>query len=226
MQYPNKVSFRVYGPWGLFSDPLTRAGGEKFSYQIPTYEALKGIASSIYWKPTFTWYIDRVRVMNRIQTETAGVRLLRYNGGSDISFCTYLKNCDYQVEAHFEWALSRPELEEDRNENKHFQIAERMIRKGGRRDVFLGTRECQAYVEPCVFGEGKGDYDDIRELAFGPMYHGLTYPDEAYSDDTKNRITLNMWYPVMKNGIITFPRPEECPLHKPVEPAGMKTFYL
>ena len=28
------------------------------------YEALKGIARSIYWKPTLIWHIDRVRIIN------------------------------------------------------------------------------------------------------------------------------------------------------------------
>ena len=80
--------------------------------------------------------------------------------------------------AHFEWNENRPELEGDRNEDKHFQIAKRMIDRGGRRDVFLGTRECQAYVEPCVFDEGMGAYDEV-DLSFGIMVHGITYPDEA-----------------------------------------------
>lgn len=52
MRYPNIVEFQVSGDYALFSDPLTRVGGEKFSYQVPTYESLKGIMASVYWKPT------------------------------------------------------------------------------------------------------------------------------------------------------------------------------
>ena len=152
MRYQNIVEFKVTGDYALFSDPLMRVGGEKCTYQIPTYEALKGVLSSVYWKPTFIWYIDKVRVINKIQTEVKGIRPIKYNGGNDLSYYTYLKNCEYQVQAHFEWNYNRPELEKDRNENKHHEIAKRMILKGGRRDVFLGTRECQAYVEPCVYG--------------------------------------------------------------------------
>ena len=47
------------------------------------------------------------------------------------------------------------------------------------RDRYLGWRECQAYVEPCIFNEGIGAYDDIGELSFGMMFHGFTYADEA-----------------------------------------------
>ena len=217
MQHPNIVEFQVSGDYALFSDPIMRVGGEKCTYQVPTYEALKGILSSVYWKPTLIWYIDRVRVINRIRTEVKGVRPIKYNGGNDLSYYTYLKDCVYQVRAHFEWNMNRPELAGDRNENKHHEIAKRMIRKGGRRDVFLGTRECQGYVEPCVYGEGSGWYDDLEMLTFGLMFHGMTYADEAYSDETRDAMTARFWYPRMVKGEIVFPRPEQCTITKKKE---------
>ncbi len=235
MKYPNIVEFEITGDYGLFTDPMTRIGGEKCSYQIPTYEALKGILSSVYWKPTIIWYIDALRVMNPIQTETKGIRKIKYNNekkkktetedkGVDLSYYTYLKNCRYQVRAHFEWNMNRPELEKDRNENKHHNIAKQMIEKGGRRDIFLGARECQGYVVPCVFGEGEGHYDNIPELNFGLMYHGITYADEAYDEKTEGKMTVNLWRAEMKNGIVKFLRPEECPYHKTVHDMEMKIF--
>lgn len=222
--HPNIVEFEVYGDYALFSDPIMRVGGEKCTYQVPTYEALKGILSSVYWKPTIVWIVDKVRVMNPIQTEVKGIRPIKYTGGNDLSFYTYLKNCRYQVMAHFEWNENRPELIGDRNENKHHNIAKRMIKKGGRRDIFLGTRECQGYVVPCKFGEGEGHYDNIQELAFGLMYHGITYADEAFSEETKNCMTARFWYPKMQNGVINFLRPEKCPLYKKLRPMEMKIF--
>lgn len=222
--YPNIVEFEVTGDYGLFSDPMLRIGGEKSTYQVPTYEALKGMLMSVYWKPTLIWIIDAVRIMNPIQTEVKGMRPIKYSGGNDLAYYTYLKDCRYQVRAHFEWNENRPELAQDRNENKHHEMAKRMIRKGGRRDVFLGTRECQGYVTPCVFGEGEGAYDDLQELAFGLMVHGITYPDEAYSEDTQGKMTIRYWQPVMKKGIITFPRPEDCPLQRAVREMTMKPF--
>ncbi len=214
--YKNSIEFAVIGDYALFSDPITRVGGEKFTYQVPTYEAIKGVVHSIYWKPTIIWVIDKVRVMNRIQTETRGVRPIKYNGkydkegkgstNNDLSYYTYLKKCHYQVKAHFIWNENRPELAYDRNENKHYNIAKRMVEKGGRRDIFLGTRECQAYVTPCVYGEGKGEYDNIAELNFGMMLHGITYPDEAYSEETRNMLTVRLWNPIMRYGEIKFCR--------------------
>lgn len=222
--HENIVEFEVLGGYALFSDPLTRVGGEKCTYQVPTYEALKGILHSIYWKPTIIWVIDAVRVMNKIQTETKGIRPIKYHGGNELSFYTYLKDCRYRVRAHFEWNLNRPELEGDRNENKHHNIAKRMIAKGGRRDIFLGCRECQGYVSPCEFGGEKGFYGDTDELAFGLMYHGITYADEAYSEQTKGKMTARFWRPVMRKGIIEFPRPEACPVTRVIREMDVKPF--
>ena len=67
----NKVEFKVYGQYALFTDPVTKIGGEKFSYQIPTYQALKGILESAYWKPTIIWFIDRMRIMKPISNTDA-----------------------------------------------------------------------------------------------------------------------------------------------------------
>lgn len=71
-KYRNTIEFQVSGDYALFSDPVTRVGGEKSSYHLPTYEALKGIVHSVYWKPTIMWIVDAVRVMNPIQTEKIG----------------------------------------------------------------------------------------------------------------------------------------------------------
>lgn len=224
MKYRNTVEFEVRGEYALFSDPLTRVGGEKFTYQVPTYEAIKGILQSIYWKPTFIWIIDQVRIMNPIQMETKGIRPIKYHENkNDLSYYTYLKDCRYQVRAHFIWNENRPELESDRNENKHHNIAKRMIERGGRRDIFLGTRECQGYVYPRTFGEGEGTYDTIQELNFGMMYHGITYADEAYSEETKGNLTIRLWQASMKNGIISFLPPWEC-IHSVRREMDMKPF--
>lgn len=224
MEHKNIVEFKVSGDYALFSDPILRVGGEKCSLQIPTYEALKGILASVYWKPTIVWVIDAVRIMKPIQTEVKGIRPIKYGGGNELSYYTYLKDCCYHVRAHFIWNENRPELEADRNENKHHNFAKRMIDKGGRRDIFLGTRECQGYVEPCVFEQGEGAYDDINALSFGLMYHGITYADEAYSPQTQGKMTVRFWYPEMRNGVIEFPPPESCPINRSIRDMKMKPF--
>ena len=210
MEKENKVEFKVSGKYALFTDPLTKIGGEKCSYHIPTYEALKGVLSSVYWKPTIIWIIDRVRVMKRIRTQTRSAKPVEYGGGNSLAIYTYLSDVEYQVQAHFEWNMNRKDMEKDRNENKHFFVAKRMIDKGGRRDIFLGARECQGYVEPCRFGEGKSDYDDYGEISFDLMFHGFDYPDELGGKELHARF----WRPKMVDGKIDFIKPEACNIRK------------
>ncbi len=224
MEKENRIEFKVYGRRAMFSDPITRTGGEKCSYQIPTYQALKGITESVYWKPTLVWIIDKVRIMKPIQTESQGIRPIEYGGGNTLSLYTYLRDVEYHVQAHFEWNENRPELAHDRNENKHFFIAKRMLERGGRRDIFLGTRECQGYVEPCDFMEEDGAYDNIGELSYGLMVHGITYPDEAVKESEKDCMTARYWRPVMKKGIIEFIRPEECQSVRKIRAMKAKQF--
>ena len=206
MRYKNIVEFKVWGKYALFTDPLTKVGGEKFSYQIPTYEAIKGILSSVYWKPTFIWVIDKVRIMKPIRTQTRSAKPVKYGGGGhDLAIYTYLADVEYQVQAHFEWNEKHPDLKNDRNDHKHYWVAKRMIERGGRRDIFLGTRECQGYVAPCKFGEGEGAYDDYGELSFGLMFHGFDYPDEAVDGE----LWARFWRAKMENGYVHFPHPKD-----------------
>ena len=220
----NDISFAVYGRRALFSDPVTRVGGEKCSYHVPTYEALKGIAKSIYWKPTFIWIVERVRILHPLRTQSRGVKPIKYaGGGNELSIYTYLADVRYQVQVRFVWNEHRPELARDRIDGKHYEIAKRMLARGGRQDIFLGTRECQGYVEPCRFGEGKGAYDDVEELAFGLMFHGFDYPDET----GKGRFAARFWWPVMRRGVIEFPPPDAPELvRKDIRPMTPKTFGL
>ncbi len=224
MDKPNIFEYRVYGKYALFTDPITKTGGEKFTYQIPTYQALKGITESIYWKPTIQHYIDEVRIMNIIRTQSQGIRPIHFNDEkNDLSIYTYLTDVEYEVRGHFEWNENRRDLIKDRNENKHYDIMRRMIEKGGRRDIFLGTRECQGYVEPCKFGEKKGFYDDI-DMPFGVMVHGITYPDEVTDKSKAGIMSVRLWTPKMEKGIIKFPRPENCPIIKDIGKRNIKEF--
>lgn len=216
----NSISFRLWGRHALFTDPVTRIGGEKCSYHLPTYEAIKGVLKSIYWKPTLIWHVDKVRVLKPLRTQTKGTKPLVWNGGNTLAIYTLLRDVEYQVQAHFEWNEHRPELAKDRIDGKHYSIVQRMLERGGRQDIFLGTRDCQAYVEPCEFGCVEGAYDEIDELAFGLMFHSFAYPDETGIDELHSRF----WHATMKKGILEFPRPENCPVSRFVRPMRRKPF--
>mgnify|MGYP001581611154 CR=1 FL=1 len=230
----NSIEFKVWGRYALFTDPLTRVGGEKCSYHVPTYESLKGVVKSIYWKPTLIWVIDEIRVMKRIRTQTKGTKPLNFVGiypsaqdtskkqepPNTLAIYTFLADVEYQVRAHFEWNRARPELAKDRNEHKHHNIAKRMLERGGRQDIFLGTRDCQGYVEPCQFGSGTGHYDGAGELAFGLMFHGFDYSDEIGD----GKLHARFWRQTMVDGVVRFNRPENCSLRKFVRTMSVKSF--
>src|SRR5699024_1927583 len=135
-------------------------------------------------------------------------------------YYTYLSNPAYQVRAHFKFNENRPDHAYDRDEHKHHNIAKRAVKRGGRRDIFLGSRECQGYVEECSFGSEESFYDTYGEIGFGPMFHGFNYPDETGKEDLEARL----WTPVMKNGIISFIRPEECSIVRSIKKQEMKQF--
>ncbi|MDD6551479.1 MAG: type I-C CRISPR-associated protein Cas5c [Lachnospiraceae bacterium] len=115
-----KVTFEVHAHMALFADPIISAGGEKTTYSAPTYEAIKGVCKSIYWKPTFIWVVDKVRIMNEIKTEVSGKKLLRTDGTNDLANYTYLTDVSYQVMAHIEWNENRSEYKGDRDWLKHY----------------------------------------------------------------------------------------------------------
>ena len=221
----NKIEFKVKGRYALFTDPITKTGGEKFSYPIPTYEAIKGVVKSIYWKPTFIWYIDAIRVMKMIRMQTKSIKPIKWashKSTHDLAVYTFLYNVEYQIQAHFEWNLHRPELMNDRLSGKHFNITRRALERGGRQDIFLGTRDCQAYVEPCSFGEDQSDYDNVEEFNIGLMFHGFDYPDE-----TGNKVLVSrFWNAMVKKSIVTFPKPDDCHIKRIIRAMTKKEWVI
>lgn len=126
------------------------------------------------------------------------------------------------MRAHFEFNTARSDLQADFNEHKHHNIAKRCVQKGGRRDVFLGARECQAYVEYEAFGSGVGAYDDVAELHYGVMVHGIDYPDES----GQKKLATRLWTPIMRHGVISFIRPDECTIRRPLSERSIKPFTI
>lgn len=72
--YNNNVEYILEADYALFSNPVYAVGGEKCSYMVPTYEALKRITCNIYWKPTIIWVIDEVKILNQIDYECKAIK--------------------------------------------------------------------------------------------------------------------------------------------------------
>ncbi len=222
----NPFYMEVFGDYALFTDPVTKGGGEKFTYQVPSYQALKGIVEACYWKPTLYYIIDSVKVINPIKTETKGILSPMTNGAKDLNYYTYLKDVKYLIKYHFKWNDNRIDMAYDRNEKKHEQMLLRSMEKGGRRDIFLGTRECMGYIRRIRrkdFEEAKS-YFERQIISFGLMFHSFIYPDEAHNDATKPVLISNFCPIVMTNGVINFIHPKECKIQHTLGNYSIKHF--
>ncbi|VEJ36342.1 CRISPR-associated protein Cas5, subtype I-C/DVULG [Aedoeadaptatus ivorii] len=215
-QFQSKPFFcRIYGDYALFTDPATKGGGEKYTYSLPTFEALRGIISAAYWKPTLEYIIDEVKVLNPIRSQTKGILVPLNKGGQDRYYYTYLSDVAYGVKFHFEWNMARKDLDKDRDEIKHTQILLRSLERGGRRDIFLGTRECLGYIERLR----REEYEALaspyegQQLDFGTAFHSFNYPK---SEEKGESLTANFDRVQLINGILSFRRPEDTEIHHAV----------
>ena len=162
--------------------------------------------------------------MNRIRYQSRGVSMIKYKSDAhDPMYQTYLKDVRYQVEAEMLINRNRPEYSSDWNMQKHLAMFEAALRKGGRMPVCLGMSECYADVSPCKFGSDTGFYDNV-DMEFGMMIHSYVYPDEGWDEKTRTSLGKTLWMPVMTNGIITFPAPQDCPIYKRIMPMNKKAF--
>lgn len=198
---------RLTAERALFTHPGTKGGGERSSYLVPTRQALQGCIDAIYYKPTIQNVVTEVKVVKKIQTELHGVRALLKDYGADLSYVSYLSDVEYLVKFHFIWNENRDDLIHDRLPKKHEAIMARSLARGGRRDVFLGTRECLALAE----GISQEEYDseDFANAAismdFGLMFHSFAYP-------TDNKTPLKSYFTrtEMVNGYIRFKDQADC----------------
>ena len=57
-------------------------------------------------------------------------------------------------------------------------------------------------------------------MPLGTMFHGFNYADET----GRNMLQVRLWQPVMEDGVIRFPRPEECRLVRDIRKVKSKLF--
>lgn len=222
----NPFYIEVSGDKALFTSPETKGSGDKVSYQVPTRQALQGIVDACYFKPTIKNVVDEVKVMNKIETQTMGVStMVRSGQARDLNYYTYLTDVKYLIKCHFEWNLNREDLVKDRNEIKHQEMMVRSIRRGGRFDVFLGTRECVGYIKYLTQNEyyEAESYYDGSVMNFGIQFQEFEYPD-AHSEEN----TLYSYFApvIMKNGTIQYENPNEEMIKNELSNYNFKTFEI
>lgn len=213
---------KIKGKYALFSDPVTKGGGEKYSYSVPTRQALVGLADAIYYKPTIKNIISEVKVINKIQTEVIGTRAMINKSNkmeADLNYVSYLIDVEYLMKFHFLWDETRVDLTYDRISKKHEAIMERSIIRGGRRDIFLGTRECVAtaeYLTEREYVEAESYYNN-QILNMGIMFQEFEYPTVT-GEKLKSYFTNT----ILDKGVIRYLPKETCNIINELSDYGFK----
>lgn len=160
------IRLHVWGQHALFTRPELKV--ERYSFDVITPSAARGILEAIHWKPAIRWVIDRIHVLKPIRYQTirrnevghkapagkikqamnrgdlAGLQLL-VDEDRQQRASTVLVAPAYVIEAHFELTA---EAGPDDTEGKHLDIFNRRAARGQCfNQPCLGTREFAANFE-------------------------------------------------------------------------------
>ena len=189
------VKVNVWGDYALFSRPELKV--ERYSYDIITPSAARGILEAIYWHPGMRWIIDKIYVKNPIQFTSvrrnevkskilASNVLQAYNGADKPLYIStkedivqrasqLLCNVSYTIEAHFEMTEKANASD---NPGKFKDIIMRRLRKGECFHApYFGCREFPVNFALCEEEEIHTAYDVVEEKDLGIMLFDMDYSD-------------------------------------------------
>lgn len=207
------VKVKVWGDYALFSRPELKV--ERYSYDVITPSAARGILEAIYWHPGMRWIIDRIYVKSPIQFTSvrrnevkskilASSVLQVYNGAEKPLYIstkedivqrasTLLCNVEYVIEAHFDMTEKANETD---NSGKFKDIIMRRLKRGECYHMpYFGCREFPAHFCLCEEDEIKTAYDEVEEKDLGFMLYDIDYTD-------KENLQPMFFRAVMKRGVL------------------------
>ena len=207
------VKVNVWGDYALFSRPELKV--ERYSYDIITPSAARGILEAIYWHPGMRWIIDKIYIKNPIQFTSvrrnevkskilASNVLQAYNGADKPLYIStkedivqrasqLLCNVSYTIEAHFEMTEKANASD---NPGKFKDIIMRRLRKGECFHMpYLGCREFPANFALCEEEEIHTAYDVVEEKDLGIMLFDMDYSDPE-------NIQPMFFRAVMRHGVV------------------------
>ena len=191
------VKVNVWGDYALFSRPELKV--ERYSYDIITPSAARGILEAIYWHPGMRWIIDKIYVKNPIQFTSvrrnevkskilASNVLQAYNGADKTLYIStkedivqrasqLLCNVSYTIEAHFEMTGRAAAGD---NPGKFKDIIMRRLRKGECYHMpYFGCREFPANF--ALFDEDEIDTaypGEVKDLGYMLYDFDYSNPDD------------------------------------------------
>ena len=207
------VKVKVWGDYALFSRPELKV--ERYSYDVMTPSAARGILEAIYWHPGLRWNIDRMYVKNpicftsvrrnEVKSKVSASNVLQVYNGADKPLYINTKNeivqrastilCDvcYVIEAHFEMTEKANETD---NPGKFKDIMMRRLRRGECYHMpYFGCREFPAHFCLCEEEEIHTAYDDVSERDLGLMLYDMDYSN-------KDNIQAMFFRAVLKKGVL------------------------
>ena len=213
------MSFQVevWGEYALFSRPELKT--ERYTYDVMTPSAARGLLDAIYWHPGLRWVPERIFVLspirfasirrNEVLSKISGSNVSSVMNGADreLYLCakdeivqraaTVLQDVHYVIEAHFEMT---PQAAPSDNEGKFCDIMRRRLARGQCYvQPCFGCREFPAHFQAWAGGEiVTADPEGERDL--GLMLYDLDYTDP------KN-ITPMFFRAALKNGVLNIPAP-------------------
>ena len=180
------IRLHVAGPFACFTRPETKV--ERFSYDVITPSAARGILEAIHWKPAIRWVIDEIAVLkpirfrsirrNEVGSKASAANAKKAMNRGDIGglgirvdedrqqrASTVLVDVAYVISAHFEMTAKAGAQD---NEGKHLDMFNRRARIG------------QCFHQPCL---------GTREFParFTLIEDDATFPVSTLTEDQKNR---------------------------------------
>lgn len=189
------VRIRVWGDYALFSRPELKV--ERYSYDVITPSAARGILDAIYYHPGMRWIIDKIYVVkpirftsvrrNEIKSKISASNVMQaYNGADKALYMSskqeivqrasvLLTDVEYVIEAHFEMTEKANETD---NPGKFKDITMRRLKKGECYYMpYFGCREFPAHFALCEEEKIETVYETVPEKDFGIMLYDMDYSD-------------------------------------------------
>lgn len=210
---PKPIRLRVFGDYALFSRPELKV--ERYSYDVMTPSAARGILDAVYYHPGIKWKIGRIYVekpirftnvrRNEVSKKILASDLLSAANGADKPIfidrrdaiqqraATVLRDVSYVIEANFD--LIPEKMGREDNEDKFYAIFCNRARRGKCfTQPYFGCREFPASFE-LVTEDSKPPEPISESRDFGIMLYDMDYSDSQ-------NIAPMFFHAVMVNGVV------------------------
>lgn len=213
------IKVEVWGDYACFARPEMKA--ERYSYDLLTPSAARGILEAVFWHPGLRWVIDEIYVLspieftnirrNELKSRVLSSKAKSAMLGNDVDLyidakadiqqraATVLKNVHYVIKAHFEMTDKANETD---SPAKFQEMMKRRLEKGQYyHQPYLGCREFPARFR-------LWEFDTVPTVNITTDL-GLMLYDMDYSD--KENIKPMFFRAKLQNGVLDL---KDCEVYK------------